>query len=50
MQQPGGQTYNGGAQILNGGPGTTGPPLATALNEGQKQHRFLIMNLKHKPI
>jgi len=26
-----GQTWNGGSQISNGGPGTTGPPLATAL-------------------
>jgi len=26
MQQPVGQTWNGGAQISNGGPGTTGPP------------------------
>ena len=26
MQQPVGQTWNGGAPILNGGAGTTGPP------------------------
>ena len=31
MQQPVGQTWNGGAPISNGGPGTTGPPLATVL-------------------
>jgi len=31
MQQPMGQTWNGGAPISNGGPGTTGPPLETAL-------------------
>jgi len=31
MQQPGGQTWNGGAPISNGGPGTTAPPLATTL-------------------
>ena len=31
MQQPGGQTLNGGAPISNGGPGITGSPLATAL-------------------
>jgi len=29
MQQPGGQTWNGGAPISNGEPGTTAPPLAT---------------------
>jgi len=32
MQQPVGQTRNGGEPISNWGPGTTGPPLATALN------------------
>jgi len=26
MQQPGGKTWNGGSQISNVGPGTTGPP------------------------
>ena len=26
MQQPGSQTWNGGAPISNGGVGTTGPP------------------------
>jgi len=26
MQQPVGRTWNGGAPISNGGPGTTGPP------------------------
>jgi len=26
MQQPGGQTWNGGEQMSNGGAGTTGPP------------------------
>ena len=31
MQQPGGQTWNGGHRFQMGGPGTTGPPLATAL-------------------
>ena len=31
MQQPRGQTCNGGAPISNGVPGTTAPPLATAL-------------------
>jgi len=32
MQQPVGQTWNGGHRFQMGGPGTTGPPLATALN------------------
>ena len=32
MQQSRGQTWNGGAPISNGGPGTTGPPLAAALH------------------
>ena len=31
MQQQGSQTRNGRAPISNGGPGTTAPPLATAL-------------------
>jgi len=31
MQQPGGQMWNGGNRFQMGGPGTTGPPLATAL-------------------
>jgi len=31
MQQPGSQTWNGGHRFQMGGPGTTGPPLATAL-------------------
>ena len=31
MQQPEGQRWNGAAQISNEGPGTTAPPLATAL-------------------
>ena len=34
MQQPGGQTWNEGAPISNGGAGTTGPPQATALSGG----------------
>ena len=29
------QTWNGGAPISTEGPGTTGPPLATALHHGQ---------------
>jgi len=32
MEQPGGQTLNGRAQISNGGPDTTAPPLATTLD------------------
>ena len=31
MQQPVGQTWNGGNRFQMGGPGTTGPPLATDL-------------------
>jgi len=33
MQQPGGQTWNGGHRFQLGRPGTTGPPLATGLVE-----------------
>jgi len=29
----GGQTWNGGEQSLNGDPGTTGPPLSTAMRK-----------------
>ena len=33
MQQPGGQTWNGGHRFQMGGPGTTGPSLATDLHK-----------------
>jgi len=29
----GGHTWNGGRQSLNGGPGTTAPPLSTAMGK-----------------
>ena len=32
MQQPGGQTWKGGNRFQMGGPGATGPPLATTLS------------------
>ena len=35
MQQPGGQTWNGGTPISNGGRAPLGPPLATALRRKQ---------------
>ena len=45
MQQPGGQTWNGGKPISNGGSATTDPPLATALptNDGSDVDLFLLL-------
>jgi len=34
MQQPVGQTWNGGHRIQMGGPSTTAPPLATTVVDG----------------
>jgi len=41
MQQPVGQRWNGWAPILNGGLGTTGPPLATTLEWTTPHENFL---------
>ena len=41
MQQPMGQTWNGGAPISNGGPGTTASSLATVLFVVQNLHQLL---------
>jgi len=47
MQQPRGQTWNGGAPISNGGPGTTDPPAGDGPALWSTVDLSLVINVEH---